>query len=248
MYSGYKQNGEWYQLYQIGFGGIPGRPAGDGPDGHSLWPAFTNVPNEFLEAYFPLRIVKYETIADSGGPGLHRGGNGLSMGYQFLEPGQISIHDDRWLTHPWGVNGGLPRARSNKLMVRADGSQEWMPSKMDRIHVEPGDTLYFNTWGGGGWGDPYKRDAAKVALDVKRGLVTVEGAKRYGVVLNPDLTVDQRATEELRRKLAGERREVKLFDTGGTVDELKARCKAETYLDPPETPRFQKWMKKAAPR
>ena len=45
MYSGYDKNGEWYQLYQIGFGGIPGRPAGDGADGHSLWPAFTNVPN-----------------------------------------------------------------------------------------------------------------------------------------------------------------------------------------------------------
>ena len=106
MYSGYDKEGEWYQLYQIGFGGVPGRPAGDGPDGHSLWPAFTNVPNEFLEAYFPLRIVQYETIVDSGGAGLHRGGNGLSMGYQFLEPGEISIHDDRWLTHPWGVNGG----------------------------------------------------------------------------------------------------------------------------------------------
>jgi N-methylhydantoinase B len=33
MYSGYDESGEWYQLYQIGFGGIPGRPAGDGPDG-----------------------------------------------------------------------------------------------------------------------------------------------------------------------------------------------------------------------
>jgi N-methylhydantoinase B len=76
--------------------------------------------------------------------------------------------------------------------------------------------------------------------------VTVEGAKRYGVVLHQDLTVDQRATEELRRKLTGDRREIKLFNTGGTVEELKARCKAETYLDPPETPRFQKWMKKAA--
>ena len=41
MYSGYDKEGEWYQLYQIGFGGVPGRPAGDGPDGHSLWPAFT---------------------------------------------------------------------------------------------------------------------------------------------------------------------------------------------------------------
>ncbi len=244
MYSGYNAKGEWYQLYQIGFGGVPGRPAGDGPDGHSLWPAFTNVPNEFLEAYFPLRIVKYETIADSGGPGLHRGGNGLSMGYQFLETGEISIHDDRWLTHPWGVNGGLPGQRSDKLMVRADGSEEWMRPKCDRIKVEPGDTLYFNTWGGGGWGDPLKRDAAKVALDAKRGIVTADGARRYGVILTGDLKVDETATTELRRKMASERGDVSLFDFGGTVEELKARCKADTHLDPPTAPVFQNWMGK----
>ena len=242
MYSGYNKNGEWYQLYQIGFGGIPGRPAGDGPDGHSLWPAFTNVPNEFLEAYFPLRIVQYETIADSGGPGLHRGGNGLSMGYQFLEPGEISIHDDRWLTHPWGVNGGLPGQRSDKLMVRANGTQEWMVSKCDRIKVEPGDTLFFNTWGGGGWGDPLERPADKVALDAKRGIITADGARRYGVVLTGDLKVDEQGTQALRRTMASERGETSLFNFGGTVDELKARCKADTHLDPPSAPVFQKWM------
>jgi len=242
MYSGYDKEGEWYQLYQIGFGGIPGRPAGDGADGHSLWPAFTNVPNEFLEAYFPLRIVQYETITDSGGPGLHRGGNGLSMGYQFLEPGEISIHDDRWLSHPWGVNGGLPGQRSDKLMVRADGSREWMVSKCDRIKVGAGDTLYFNTWGGGGWGDPLTRDAAQVALDTSRGLVSIEGAKRYGVVLSAEYVVDQRATEDLRKRMATERGEVQLFDRGGTIEELKARCVADTHLEPPVQPIFQKWM------
>ena len=63
--------------------GVPGRPVGDGPDGHSLWPSFTNVPNEFVEAYFPLRVEKYEFIVDSGGAGLHRGGNGLSVAYRF---------------------------------------------------------------------------------------------------------------------------------------------------------------------
>ena len=242
MYSGYDKHGEGYQLYQKGFGGIPGRPAGDGADGHSLWPAFTNVPNEFLEAYFPLRIVQYETIADSGGPGLHRGGNGLSMGYQFLEPGNISIHDDRWLTHPWGVNGGLPGARSTKLMVRADGTKELMESKCDRIRVEAGDTLYFNTWGGGGWGDPFERDAAQVSLDAQRGLITIEGAKRYGVVLGPDCSVDERGTDELRRRMKTERPNVEVFNFGGTIEELKARCKADTSIDPPKTPIFQKWM------
>ena len=53
FYSGYDKKGEWFQLFQIGFGGVPGRPVGDGPDGHSLWPGFTNVPNEFIESYFP---------------------------------------------------------------------------------------------------------------------------------------------------------------------------------------------------
>ena len=106
MYSGYDRNGEWFQLFQIGFGGIPGTPFGDGADGHSLWPNFTNVPNEYLEAYFPLRIETYETITDSGGAGQHRGGNALRVMYCLLEPGEISVHDDRWLTYPWDVNGG----------------------------------------------------------------------------------------------------------------------------------------------
>src|SRR5690606_24074142 len=79
--------GDGFQLYSIGFGGIPGRPIGDGPDGHSLWPSFTNIPCEFLESYYPLRIERWETVADSGGAGLHRGGNGVDVAYRFLEPG-----------------------------------------------------------------------------------------------------------------------------------------------------------------
>lgn len=238
MYSGYDRKGEWYQLFQIGFGGIPGRPAGDGPDGHSLWPAFTNVPNEFLESYFPLRIAKYESIADSGGPGRHRGGNGVCIAYEFLEEGQISIHDDRWLTHPWGVNGGLPGGRSSKVLLRKDGKRELLASKCDRVRVQEGDVLLFNTWGGGGWGNPLERPAETVAADCARGLVSIEGAKRYGVVVRADFTVDAEATEDLRRKMAGERKATSLFDRGGTIEELKGRCREETGLDPPIAPRF----------
>ena len=248
MYSGYDKNGEWYQLFQIGFGGVPGRPSGDGPDGHSLWPAFTNVPNEFLESYFPLRIVRYEAIADSGGAGLHRGGNGVCTAYEFLEPGEISIHDDRWLTYPWGVNGGNPGGRSNKELVRADGSREWLPAKCDRIKVLPGDVLNFNTWGGGGWGDPLKRPAERVATDVERGLVSSAGARLYGVVVGEDFSVDVAATEVLRAEIAANRAPIKLFNRGGTIEELKARCKVETGLEPPRAPKFANWMGAAKPR
>ena len=239
FYSGYDDQGKWFQLFQIGFGGIPGRPIGDGLDGHSLWPGFTNVPNEFIESYFPLRIERYETIMDSGGAGLHRGGNGLSVAYRFLCDGEIGIHDERWLTYPWGVNGGNTGMRSSKRLVRANGGEEWLPAKAEGIKVKAGDLLYFNTWGGGGWGDPYARDPDLVLADVRRRLVSVQGARRYGVVI-ADGAVDAQATEKLRAQLVAQRGgEVPLFDHGGGIDEIKARCAAETGLPPPKAPVFR---------
>ena len=240
MYSGFDKKGEWYQLFQIGFGGIPGRPAGDGPDGHSLWPAFTNVPNEFLEAYFPLRIREYATIIDSGGAGLHRGGNGIRIAYEMLEAGEISIHDDRWLTSPWGVNGGTPGMRSTKTLKRGDGTEANLPSKCDRISVNPGDILYFDTWGGGGWGNPLARDPQLVLADINRGLVSVEGAKRYGVVID-NKQIDEAATTALRANMsaANAGTDTGLFDRGfSSIDELKSRCLAETGFEPPKAPSF----------
>ena len=236
MYSGYDSEGKWYQLYQIGFGGIPGRPMGDGADGHSLWPSFTNVPNEFLESYFPLRIEIYETIPDSGGAGLNRGGNGVRVGYKFLEKGEISIHDDRWLTYPWGVNGGKPGRRSRKLIKRISGDEELVPSKCDRLPVEKGDLLLFETWGGGGWGNPLDRTEDKILLDVKRGLVTVEGARQYGLVIGADRKINARGTKELRASMRESCEKLELFDKGGDLASIKKRSLEETGFEPPKDP------------
>ena len=236
MYSGYDSEGKWYQLYQIGFGGIPGRPMGDGADGHSLWPSFTNVPNEFLESYFPLRIEIYETIPDSGGAGLNRGGNGVRVGYKFLEKGEISIHDDRWLTYPWGVNGGKPGRRSRKLIKRISGDEELVPSKCDRLPVEKGDLLLFETWGGGGWGNPLDRAEDKILLDVKRGLVTVEGARQFGLVIGADGKINVRGTKELRASMRESCEKLELFDKGGDLASIKKRSLEETGFEPPKDP------------
>lgn len=236
MYSGYDADGRWFQLFQIGFGGIPGRPLGDGPDGHSLWPGFTNVPNEFLERYFPLMIERYETAADSGGPGLHRGGNGIHMTYRFLADGNIAIHDDRWFTYPWGVNGGEPGARARKILEKKDGTKIVVGNKADNIAVEEGDLLHFITWGGG-WGDPLERDPELVALEVRRQLVTVEGARRYGVVVSADGVVDQAATEKLRAEMRSQRKgDLPIFNFGPSIEELRARCLEETGLPAPQPP------------
>ncbi|MCY1136811.1 hydantoinase B/oxoprolinase family protein [Actinoplanes sp. Pm04-4] len=235
-YSGGDRKGEWFQLYSIGFGGIPGRPLGDGPDGHSLWPSFVNIPCEFLESYYPLRIEKWETVADTGGAGLHRGGNGVDVAYRFLEPGTIAIHDDRWLMYPWGVNGGAPGARGTKWINRADGEREILPSKCHDVPVRPGDVLHFVTWGGGGWGDPLERDPALVAKEVRRGLVTAEGARAYGVVVTEG-EADLAGTEALRQEMRAQRPdELPVFDMGGSMDDILARCEEETGLPAPKKP------------
>ena len=236
FYSGNDAKGDWFQLFQIGFGGIPGRPLGDGPDGHSLWPGFTNVPNEFLERYFPLMIERYETAPDSGGAGLHRGGNGIHMTYRFLSAGTISIHDDRWFVPPWGVNGGQPGKRARKILERADGTSTIVGNKVEDVHVEQGDKLHFITWGGGGWGDPLERDAALVGKEIRQGLVTEEGARAYGVVASAEGLVDTAATNRLRSSIRASRPPLSLFDYGPGIDALRETCEAETGLPAPVQP------------
>jgi N-methylhydantoinase B len=238
FYAGTDKKGDWFQLFQIGFGGIPGRPLGDGPDGHSLWPGFTNVPNEFLERYFPLIIERYETVADSGGAGLHRGGNGIIMSYRFLEPGVIAVHDDRWFVPPWGVNGGLPGARARKIIEKPDGSQTIVGNKVEDVSVEADDVLHFITWGGGGWGDPLERDPALVAREVLQGLVTPDGARSYGVVLGGDGTVDAAATASLRDTMRARPGRLALFDYGQDIESLRRNCLAETGLPAPAQPQW----------
>lgn len=240
FYSGWDNRsgheGEWFQLFQIAFGGIPGRPMGDGPDGHSLWPGFTNVPNEFLERYFPLRIERYSTAADSGGAGLHRGGNGIHMTYRFLADGVIGIHDDRWFVPPWGVNDGLPGKRAKKILERKDGTSEVVSNKTDDLPVSEGDQLHYITWGGGGWGDPLQRDPALVAKEIRQGLVTAEGARDYGVVVSATGEVDSAATERLRSEMSAGRKTGEVFNFGPSIEELRASCEAETGLPAPIQP------------
>ena len=99
--------------------------------------------------------------------------------------------------------------------------------------------LYFDTWGGGGWGDPLKRDPALVLADVKRSLATVEGAKDYGVVIVKG-AVDEAATTALREEIAASRpAELPLFNNGPPMEEILANCKAETGLDAPVKPVFR---------
>ena len=103
------------------------------------------------------------------------------------------------------------------------------------MKVFPGDVLHFVTWGGGGWGDPLERDPALVELEVRRGLVTDEGARRYGVVVGDAVRRRRRCAAELR---AARPAELPVFDMGPPLEELLERCEAETGLPAPKRPQW----------
>lgn len=228
IFTGHDGDGKWFQVMELLFGGVPGRPRGDGLDGHAWWPLFTATPLEYLENYYPVRIESYRPVKDSGGAGLHRGGCGIEKVYVLLESGRVSIHDDREVIPPWGINGGRAGGTSNKWILRkGSDTPERIPSKIDNLEVEAGDRVIFRTAGSGGWGDPFDRPIEKVVQDVRHDIMSVErAATEYGVVLVGDnLTTDEAATAALRAKLREERGEAPRFDMGNLEEILASRQK-----------------------
>ena len=218
-YYGIGEDGNAFRFSETLAGGLPGRSSGEGIDGHFLTPSVRNTPTEIIENYYPICIERYASICDSGGAGKHRGGNGLERIYRVLEPGTVSIQDDRQQSHPWGFLGGKPGSCSEKWIIHKDGTQTSLPSKIDQVQVYSGDRIVFRTAGAGGWGDPLERDAETVCRDVVRQLVSAASAESdYGVVVNNEtLTIDRRRTEGLRQRMKTTRAPLGLFDFGKKV-------------------------------
>jgi N-methylhydantoinase B len=157
-------------------------------------------PIEIHETEFPLRVVRFDARADSGGPGKFRGGLGCTREYQLLEDAAVRVRgkgEMRSKMPPWGVFGGQP-ARTGSIAV--NGVE--VPETAREAIVKPGDVVRVNMNAGGGYGDPLKRDPEMVLGDVLDGYVTVQGARDdYGVVIDAkSLLVDYKATETLREE------------------------------------------------
>src|SRR5262249_55701260 len=82
-------------------------------------------------------------------------------------------------TAPKGRAGGHDGAMARTVIYRVGGGEEVVPSKLvTTLHV--GDRVEFETAGGGGYGDPARRDAQKVRADLADGKISAEGANIYG--------------------------------------------------------------------
>jgi N-methylhydantoinase B len=197
---GHDDDGKLF-LLSDGLGvGYGARPTSDGNDAVYLV-AQENFPSEFLDAVFPVRVLRYAINPDSGGPGRWRGGCGLIREIEVEVPeAMISMRIDSVENPPWGVNGGMA-ARPGRCVINLGRPDERRINPLsDGNIVMRGDIITIETGGGGGWGHPFDREPEHVLDDVLGGFISTESAAGdYGVVLSADCrSVDAVATTARR--------------------------------------------------
>ncbi len=143
-----------------------------------------NLPAEALEMEAPLRVTRMELRRDSGGAGMRRGGLGIVKEFEVLGVETTLTHrGERHFCPAQGSHGGLAGAPALSVIRRVDGREEVVPSKQVTT-LKPGDRLVVETAGGGGYGDPRKREPALVEADVANGKVSAAAADAvYGVAI-----------------------------------------------------------------
>ncbi|WFE19709.1 hydantoinase B/oxoprolinase family protein [Solwaraspora sp. WMMD937] len=137
-------------------------------------------PIEVLEARTGMFFERFEMRTDSGGAGRHRGGVGLRRDIRFVTPGEFLSVIKKTKSAPWALDGGA-RPDPNQVVVHPGTDRERRVSTK-RTPVVPGDRVTLLTAGGGGHGDPRRRDPAAVREDVAEGYVSPPAAREvYGV-------------------------------------------------------------------
>ena len=198
---------EYFTFYETVAGGYGATRRTDGMDAvQAHFQNTENAPIEETEANYPVRIVRYELIDDSEGPGRHRGGLGVRRDYAF--PGHapsFSILSDKTRFPPWGLFGGGD-ARPARYILNPDTTARELPSKIT-LQLEPGDVVSVQTPGGGGAGAADERPVERVAEDVSLGKVSPGRAREiYGVVVDPrTAAVDGDRTHARRADMAAAR-------------------------------------------
>jgi len=179
---GYKPDGRRFLLMNIFGGGWGGRPHEDGESASvSICQGdVRSAPIELQEIQYPFLIERYALRTDSGGAGQYRGGLGVDLTYKALQHCVANVNNERTKDPPWGLGGGKPGAVNDATLIKRDGSARKL-KKATGVVLEAGDRLTFSTAGGGGWGDPRRRERQAVADDVRAGYVSAEAARRdYG--------------------------------------------------------------------
>ena len=182
--------GRSYVMYLFTGGGYGGSAISDGiSNGCSTIGISKMPPVEVMEQYYPVLFEEFALSEGSGGAGEARGGFGVSYAIRLRRgEARASMVMDHGRTGPLGALGGTDGG-VNRVAIERGGVTYRPPhlSKDQDIEMRPGDVIRVSTPGGGGYGDPLRRDPAKVASDVARGYYTrVQAEERFGVRFEPD--------------------------------------------------------------
>lgn len=194
------QGGRVVQVVEPMTGGTGARHGHDGTDGRD--PSISNLANnpvETVEAELDIEIERYALRAGSAGAGEWRGGCGLELVFRIGRNDTMVLARgmERAVFRPWGMAGGMPGAPASLVISRTDGSVETL-RRVDVLSLQHGDCVTLLTAGAGGYGDPRRRDPARVVEDVRRGLLDAAAARSdYGVAIEGG-TIDAVATSSLR--------------------------------------------------
>jgi N-methylhydantoinase B len=170
-------------FFDIEVGGGGARKTKDGLDCYSQGiHNLANTPIEMVETTYPLRFTRYEFLPDTGGAGEYRGGLGVRRDIEFLdENGSVNTQFDKFKVAPFGLFGGKPGA-TGRLVLNPDGpAAVELPSKTVNRRLRRGDVFSMWTQGGGGYGDPARRDSRAIERDLREGKMSSAARDRdYG--------------------------------------------------------------------
>ena len=167
--------------------GGPGAMQGaDGFDalGFSGTPGSMRSPDmEMFELSSPHFMEYYEYLPDSAGAGEWRGGLGTTSSWRFygLDELGVTIGDDsagEGADPAPGLFGGEPAGLNELRLALPDGTRAGVGLEGDRVrHPARARSAIARNGGGGGYGDPRRRDPRKVLAEVRDGLLSVEKAR-----------------------------------------------------------------------
>ncbi|PON52797.1 Winged helix-turn-helix DNA-binding protein [Parasponia andersonii] len=143
-----------FGYYETIGGGCGAGPTWDGTSGIQSHMTNTRMTDpEIFEQRYPVLLHKFELRENSGGAGIHKGGDGLVREIEFKQPVVVSILSERRAHAPRGLNGGKQGARGANYLITKDKRVVFLGGK-NTVEVQAGEILQILTPGGGGWGCP----------------------------------------------------------------------------------------------
>ena len=158
---GGRNDAPYFAITDLLGGGGAATSRGDGMNGIDTHGGNCEILSaEVMERVCPIRVIRTELVADSGGRGQFRGGLGIRRDYELLCDGvnvNAYVQQTDELTRPWASDGGEPGGMA-RIMLNPDTDQQVeLPSKAMGLKLDAGTVVRLQSSGGGGLGDQAKR-------------------------------------------------------------------------------------------